>query len=57
MCREIVNINEISPGIINLDIYKWNCIDDKLVNLKKSESFIKLENILNEVIQNILLYE
>jgi hypothetical protein len=57
MCREIVNVYEISPGIINLDNYKWNSIDDKLFYKKKSDSFIKIEDILDDVIQNILLNE
>jgi len=57
MCREVVNVYEISPGNINLDNYRWNMIDEKLFEKEKSESYRKLEDIVDEVIQNILLFE
>lgn len=55
MCREVVNVYEISPGNIDLDQYRWDMIDDKEFIKQKSESFKRLEDLVDEVIQDILL--
>ena len=55
MCREVVNVvHEISHGSINLDEYRWNVIDEKKFEKQKSDYYRKLEDIIDDVIQEIL---
>jgi hypothetical protein len=57
MCRDFVNVYEISPGFIDMENFRWNLIDEKEFEKVKSNSYRKLEDIVDDVIQNILLFD
>lgn len=54
MCRDRILTKEKSPGLMDLEAYKWSIIDEKEIAHLHSTYLQELDEIFVEAIKNIL---
>jgi len=55
MCRDMVKVNETSPGNISLEEYRWDIIEEKKFEKNKKQYYKQLQDIIEEIIHKNLL--
>lgn len=55
MCRDRIDAKEKSPGVIDLEHYKWNIIDEKEFFKGKNGYLRELDEIFVEAMKNLLV--